>query len=148
MAAAVPYIMLAGSVMSAVGAVKSSQANAQASLYNEAQSKINASAIEAQGDAATEQQQRDTQRRLGSMVAGYAASGVQLSDGSPADVLADSARSAALDRLTMKYNYKMRALGYTSQANLDSMASKNYLEAGRIGAASALLSSPAYTKFG
>lgn len=148
MAAAIPYMAMVSPVMQAYGAIRASQAEAAAARYNEEVGKSNAASAEAQGEAAAQQMERDTRRKLGAMMAGYGASGVQLADGSPADVLADSARSAALDRLTMKYNYKMRALGYTNQANLDAMGADRAIEEGRMRAASILLSSSSYTKFG
>lgn len=130
----------AGAAVSAVGAIKQAQAASAAADYNAAVSSQNAQIAEAQGEAAAQAHQRDTQRRIGAMVAAYGASGVQGADGSPADVLADSVRSATLDNLTLKYNYKLRALGYQNQSQLDQFNSKTAMEGGYWSAASSLIS--------
>ena len=129
-----------GTGVAAVGAVRQAQAASAAMDFNSKMSAQNAQVAEAQGAAAGEAQARDAQRRIGASVAAYGASGVQLSDGSPADVLADSARMAELDNLTLKYNYKLKGLGYAAQANLDSANASNSRTAGYFSAAGTALS--------
>lgn len=143
MAAALPFLVIASAAVSAVGAVRQAQAAEAASNYNAQLARQNAQIAEAQGNAASEAQQRDSQRRLGAALAAYGASGVQTDTGSPTDVLADSARSAALDNATIKYNAKLRALGLQAQANLDEANATNSRTAGYINATSMLLSGAA-----
>lgn len=131
------YVSMAGS---ALGAVRQAQALSQAANYNAQVAKQNAQVAEQQGEAASQAQARDAQRRIGAMVAGYGASGVDLSSGSPQDVLADSVRSATLDNLTTKYNYKLKGLGYINQAQLDEMQADNYTSSGWLNAASSVAS--------
>lgn len=101
------------------GASKSS-----AYKYNAAVARQNAEIARQQGIAAVEAQQRDAARRIGAATAAYGASGVQMDVGSPVDVLVDSARNAELDRLTVQYNYALRALGYQQQEKLDLFGAK------------------------
>lgn len=140
MAALPMVLMVASAAVSAVGAVRSSQAQAAASDYNAQVARQNAQIAEAQGNAAAEAHSRDAQRKMGAAVAAYGAAGVDTSSGSPSDVLADSARSAALDNLTIKYNAKLRAMGLEQQATLDNMSAANSRQAGVINATSSLLS--------
>lgn len=135
--------MVVGTVISAVGAVRSAQAQSAAADYNAKVAGLNAQAALQQGDAAAEAQQRDAARKIGSSLAAYGASGVQTDTGSPADVLAQSARDATLDNLTIKYNAKMRAMGYQMQSNLDSANASNSASAGVLAGTSSLLSGAA-----
>jgi hypothetical protein len=64
---------------------------------------------------------------------------VQLDEGSPLAVLADSARAAELDRQTILYNGRVQAQGYTDQAKLDRYTGNAAQTSGYIGAASSLL---------
>ena len=139
MAAAVPALVIASAAISAAGAIKMSQAQATAARYNAQVNEQNAQIAEAQGAAAAEAQSREAQRRIGAAVAQYGAAGVDLSTGSPADVLAESVRNATLDNLTLKYNYKLRALGFRNQANLDYMSADASRQAGYFSAAGALV---------
>lgn len=150
MAAVVPALMIASAAISAAGAIKTSQAQAASQKYNAAVAEQNAQITEAQGAVAAEAQSREAQRRIGAAVAQYGASGVDLATGSPADVLAESARNAALDNLTLRYNYKLRALGFRNQANLDYAGAEASKQAGYFSAASALVGSAAkmYGGFG
>jgi len=144
--AAIPYILMAaGTAVAAVGAVRQGQAASAAANYNAQLAERNAQAAEAQGAAAAEAQQRDAQRKIGTAVALYGASGVQTDTGSPADVLADSARNASLDNLNIKYNARLRALGLQAQSNLDTANAANSKSAGNINATSQLLSGASKT---
>lgn len=130
---------VASTIMTAVGAIHQAQAQAGAAEYNAQIAQQNSQIADAQSAAASDAQQRDSQRKIGAAMAAYGASGVQMSEGSPADVLAESARMATLDNLTLKYNYKLRGLGYQNQAALDYSNASNYRMAGQLGATAALL---------
>lgn len=138
--AALPMVLLAAStVMGAKGAMDQGQAASQASAYNAKLATMNASIADAQGEAASQMQQRDSARKIGAAVAAYGASGVQMSEGSPADVLANSVQMAELDNLTTKYNYKLRGMGYLNQAALDTSNAANSLGSANTSAAASLL---------
>lgn len=93
--------------------------------YNAKVARQNAEIARQQGIAAMQAQQRDAARSIGSSMAAYGASGVQMDVGSPVDVLVDSARNAELDRLTVEYNYALKAVGYESDAKLDLLGAKS-----------------------
>lgn len=114
-----------GSIFGAIGSVISGEAQASAARYNAAIAQQNATIAEQQGEAAAEQQSIAARRKIGSMVASYGASGVDGNSGSAAEVLMDSARSAMLDHLTVKYNYALRARSYRNQAALDESNANN-----------------------
>ena len=131
---------VASAAISAVGAVRSAQAQSAAADYNSKVASLNAQAATQQGEAAAEAQQRDAQRRIGTALASFGAAGVETDTGSPADALSQSARDAALDNLTIKYNAKMRAMGYQMQSNLDNANASNSASAGVLSGTAALLS--------
>ncbi len=136
----VPYLTAAGTAVAVIGAVRQGQAAAASADYNAKIAQQNAQIAEGQGAAAGESQQRDAARRIGAAEAAYGASGVQLSDGSPLDVLEQSARESALDAATLKYNYKIRGMGFTNQAGLYSAQSGFASTAGTLNAGAAVLS--------
>lgn len=138
--AAIPvWMVIASSVMGAVGAAQQASAQAAAQNYNAAVAKQNAAIAEEQGALAAGAQDREAQKRIGMAMAAYGASGVSMDSGSPADVLADSARSAALDNLTIRYNAHLKALGFQSQAALDELGAGYSARAGNVNATAAIL---------
>lgn len=110
-----------GAGVAATGTLMQGQSQAMASEYNADVAQQNAAIAAQQGQAAVAAQQRTAARTIGSMKAAYGASGVQVDSGSPLDVLADSASMAELDKLTTQYNYALRGMGYSQQANLANM---------------------------
>jgi hypothetical protein len=100
-----------GNIIQGQGQKLSADYNAQIGLQN-------ATIAEQQSTSASEAQQRDASRKIGAATAAYGASGVQTDSGSPLDVLAESARNATLDNLTLKYNYALKAQGLRNQAAL------------------------------
>lgn len=116
---------------------KTAAANAAAATFNAQIAEQNAAIQREQEKTAVEAQQRTAARVMGSIVAGYGASGVQSDNGSPMDVLADSARTAELDKLTIQYNYELKARDYENQAALDRMNAANGMAASTTYASSA-----------
>ena len=135
---AVP-LALAGVAIGAMGALKSADAKAQSAKYNGQIAEQNAQIATQQGEAAAQMQQRDAERRMGSAMAAYGASGVSVDSGSPADVLADSARMAELDNLTIRYNASLRAAGYQNQVSLDRSEQANATTSGYLNATGAVV---------
>lgn len=133
------WVALASAAVSAVGSIKQGQAQADAANYNAAIAAQNATIAQQQGVAAVEAQRRDSARAIGRMKALYGASGVQSDSGSPVDVLADSASMAELDALTTQYNYRLKALGYENQAELDRSNAKNARTSSYLNAASQVM---------
>jgi hypothetical protein len=142
--AAAPLILLGVSaLMSASGSVKSAQASANASNYNAQVAEQNRAISASQGEAASQLETRQAEKQMGAAVAGYGASGVQMSEGSPADVLSNNARTATLNNLTTKYNYTLQGLGYQNQAALDRSNASYSSTAGYLSALGSLTGSAA-----
>jgi len=118
--------------MQMVGGLMQGNQAAGAANYNAAVARQNAAITQQQGAAAVEALQRKQYQQIGSMVAGYGASGV--SGGSALDVVGQSAAMAALDRLTLKYNYDLKAMGYDNTANLDEAQADNARTSAILGA--------------
>jgi hypothetical protein len=135
MAAAIPAIMIGGSVLSAMGAMQSAKAQQTADLYNAQQNESQAIAA---GQQASQEaiRVRDMGRRtLGAELAGFGASGA----GDSESVLADSATNARLDEETVKYRGRLREVGFYNSATLNRMGADTAKDQGGYQAASALL---------
>jgi hypothetical protein len=115
-------VIIASTAMQAIGAIQSANAQAAsyrsqkaASDYNAAVLDQNAGIERSQANAREEAQRREARQILGSQRAAFAQSGTGLS-GSAADVMAQSARDAELDALTLRYEGDMRARGLMAEA--------------------------------
>lgn len=142
---------VAGIAGGVVGGVSSyQQGKAQQAQYNY-QAKVNEeNAKIAQENANVQRQQGIEEARLqrikaastiGSQKTAMAANGVDITQGTAVDVIADAAAMGELDALQTQYNYEMKARSYEAQAgnfqnqaNLDVISGKNAYTAGKIGA--------------
>lgn len=138
MAAAIPFLQIAGTVMSVVGALSQGQASADASNYNRAINERNATVATQQAAADEARQRRENLLRAGNLRAGYGASGVTV-DGSPLDVLEMAATNGELDAQSIRYKGNLRAMGYNDTATLDGMAADNAKTSSYYKASSELL---------
>lgn len=142
-----PATMMAVSAgVSAIGSMFSGEGRAQAHEYNAQIAMQNALIARQQGEAAAEAQGRDAKRKLGSMVANFGASGVMTDSGSALEVLADSARMAMLDNLTIKYNANLKALSASMQGDMERSAGKNSRTAALLGAGAGAITGAGYYK--
>ena len=134
-------LLVAGTVMSAVGQIQqgqaaSSQAKANASLtemqgresqitaeYNAAVSRANAEAIRTSADLDIARQRVAKETYRGAQVTRYASSGVKL-EGSPLDAMIDTAAQFELDMMITDFNAK------TAQSQQE-FAAQQSLRAGR-----------------
>jgi len=138
MAAAV--LGLVGSLMSA--SAQSSAARQQAEYQNQiarynAQQAENQAAYARQAAAAEESRfRRQSAKELGAIRAQYGAAGVEI-EGSPLDVLQESATMAELDALTIRHRGDVQAQGYLNTAALDRHKGQSALASGRATASSA-----------
>ncbi len=149
MAVALPYIMAATAVVSAVGAVQQGQATANAEEFNANVAKQNAASAMQQADTADFMLKRRQEQQMGAAVASYGAAGVGVDSGSALNVLTDTARAQTLDRLTQKYNYQLKAIGYQTEGNLDMSGADNARTASYFnGAAAGLNGASQAIKFG
>ena len=128
-------------IVAAVGVVSSlSQAQQQksAAKYNEKLAENQAVGARQEAAAAADRQQRQSAKTIGTMQASYAASGVS-TEGSPLEVLEESARNAELDRLTILWNGESRAQGYQNTAELERSRGKNAMASGYLSAAGSVM---------
>lgn len=129
---------IAGGVISAMGAIQSANAQAAAADYNKEVAKANKRTVHAQTEREIEDRQLENRRQLGSMRAAYGANGLQM-EGSPLDVMDDTATEMNYDIAKVKFQGAMQEEGYDRQAALYKLEAKSAKQAGTIGAASALI---------
>lgn len=129
---------IVGGAISALGAIQQGNAQAASAEYNAKVAKRNKSAVLAQTEAEIEDKKTENRRQLGSIRAAYGASGLML-DGSPLDVLEDTAVEQAYDVSKIRYQGAMKAEGYSEQAALFKLEAKSAKTAGWIGAGSAII---------
>jgi hypothetical protein len=123
--------------MSAVSAVSQAQQQKSAAKYNQKVAENQAIAARQQAASNAEMQRRSSAKKIGSMQAAYAASGVSL-EGSALDVLEESARNAELDRQNILYGGELRAMGSESTAALEKSRGDNAMSSGYLSAAGSL----------
>ncbi|MDD3238224.1 MAG: hypothetical protein PHV37_09035 [Candidatus Gastranaerophilales bacterium] len=102
----------------------------------------NAAAQRQQGIEESRMQRIKTMQAVGSQQAAMAANGLDVTQGTPLDVIEDTAAMGELDALNTQYNYEEKARAYyqksnnfTNQAAMDSIAGKNAYSAGIMNAA-------------
>ena len=127
-----------GTAFSVIGTLSQAQSASNAAKYNAKVAENNAISARQQGAAAEEAQRRRAEKQIGSMQAAYSASGVSM-EGSPLDIMAESAGLAELDAQNIKYNYKLKELGYQNTADLERSSASNYQTQGMFSAASSLM---------
>lgn len=130
-------MLVASMAISAVGAIAQGVAAKNAAEYNADIAKRNAVIARQQGDVAAKRQERDARVRAGASRAAGAASGVLLE--SYGDLLEDSAREEALDRMTILYNAELQAMSGEASAEGYRQAGRNAMVGGVVGAAGTLL---------
>lgn len=142
-AAAGLIVSILGTVASTVASVQSAkqeakaaeaEANFQAQVANNnakiAQS--NADMKRQEGIEEARQTRMKTQQKIAAQQAAMAANGVDISEGTPLDIIGDTSAQGELDALTTRYNsetqalaYERQANNYKNQANLDIIAGQN-----------------------
>lgn len=137
---------VAGSVVSGISSYQ--QGKQQQAMYNYQAEVEKQNAKIAQDNAALERQQgieesrlqrMKTAKTIGAQQAAMAANGIDVTQGTPLDIIQDTATIGELDALQTRYNYESKAINYEQQAanfqnqsNLDIIAGKNAASAGRI----------------
>jgi len=143
MADPVTWVYIIGTVVAAGGAIYSANAQQNESRYNRQVAERNATIVQQQAAVSEAAARRDARRAIGKAEAGYGASGVVGSEGSPLEVLQDSATEAELDALTIRYNGELGAMGYRDDATMARMRGSNAQTEGYFRAGSAILSGAA-----
>lgn len=138
--AMLPLALVTGSAgLQAIGSVMQGINAQQVGAYNDAVQNRNAIITGQNASQDATAQAADAARKIGAARAGYAKAGVQLDEGSPLDVLAESARTAELDRQTILYQGRVQAQGYIDQGKLDRYKGNVGAIEGYMGGATALL---------
>lgn len=137
MAAVLPYLQVAGAVISAVGMLQQGEAAARqgeqakaAADYNATISTQNAAIARQNAADKARQADRETYLRLGSIRANQGASGGSM-EGSVLDVLGDVAAQSELERQHIIYSGEMQARGFTNDASLETFSGNAKLAAGK-----------------
>lgn len=127
-----------GAGVQAMGAMAQANAQASAAEYNAKVAERNATIAKQNAVQEEATKRRETRKVLGSQAAAVGASGLAM-QGSPLDVLGETAAMGELDALTIRYNGDNNTESYRQDAQLERMKAKNARTAGAIGAASALI---------
>lgn len=128
-----------GGLLSAIGSIKQGNDEANVSSYNADIANNNANLAIEQSQTEAKAFGIKSAMQLGSIQAGYGASGVSGASGSAQDVLRASAANAELDRLNILNQGASKANAYENEATLDMYRGGNQKESGYLGAATALL---------
>lgn len=129
---------LVGTAVSAMGAMAQANAAAAAANYNAEIAERNAQAARISAASEAAAVKRKTDRQLGTARAAIGASGVTV-EGTPLDVLAETAALGETDRQMVLWKGENQAVGYESEAELNRMQASSARTAGMFGAASSLL---------
>lgn len=127
-----------GGVISAVGSLAAAQAQADAANYNAAVNDRNAKIALEQGEADAARQKRENLINLGRLRASFGGAGLAF-EGDAISIYADAVEQTELDVANIRYNAKLRSIGYTDQAQLDRMEAKSASTAGILGAMGAIV---------
>lgn len=124
-------LLIGGAVASAAGAVTSGIAQSNAAKYNAKLADQNAQVARDQAAAEARLQREKSEKILGATRAAYGASGVTL-EGSPLDLLEESAANAELDNLNIRYKGTLQSRGYMNEASLYRAQARNARTSGII----------------
>lgn len=134
----VELLMGAGNILSGVGQLYAGEVADKVGKYNAAMDLQNAKLEEEQAAVGEDRQRRMSYKALSSIKAGYGAAGVTL-EGSPLDVLEESATNAELDALLIRQGGQVRAQRYRASALLSRYEGKAAKYGSRFAAAGSFL---------
>ena len=140
LAAAAPFLALAGAGVSAVGTYEAGHFQSEVARNNAIIAKQNADYARTAGGEQAAIASRKGAAQGAALKTGLAANGVDVNSGSAVDVEAGARETSKLDAETVLNNAELQAYGYTTQAtNFKAQSAQD--EAGGIwGAAGSLLS--------
>jgi len=152
-----PLTIMAGAslALGAFGTISSAMGQAQQGAQAQAFANQNAMimqgrALQAENEARARAdiQARDTARKLAATKAAYGASGVDVNDGTPLDVLSDQATEGELQRQLILYGGATQSQAYLQQAGLTRMQGQAAADAGNTAAGTTLLTGTARAGMG
>lgn len=138
-------LSMLGSGIQAIGTLHEANTSASMQEYQAQGAETNANLAMAQSAEQERRARVEASKHLGQMRASYGASGVNL-EGSPLDVLEESARTAELDALTIRGNGAQQAAGYRTQAQAARWSAGQTRIGGYISATSQLIGGAAKAK--
>jgi len=138
MAMAAAAMIMAGSAISAYGAIQQANAAKSAANFNATLRERDATNALVSSRENAARFARRAEQDQGSLLAGYGASGVGL-EGSPMDVLRMSVANAKLDEGTILYNGRLKSTGYYDDAMLNRHSGAVAEQQGTLNAASYLI---------
>jgi hypothetical protein len=138
MAALAMGLTAGGGILRSYGTLQEGYANASAAEYNANLAEQSAEVELARGIEIERRVRVQGRKALGDMRANYSASGVTM-EGSPLEVLEESAANAELDALNVKYESESKAAMLRNEAGLERYKAKQYRRGAKIGAAAGLL---------
>jgi hypothetical protein len=130
-------------LISAFGAIQSGNAQQDALNANAATSRVNAGTALATSEAEAARGQDRARRTVAGIANQGAASGIDISSGSPLDVMADAAAQGALDTEIQRWKGRSQSSAYMAQAGQQDRQAGDAGTAGYVGAGTALLSTAA-----
>ena len=131
---------LAGSMVSAMGAMQQSKAQAQQDEYNATVAKINARTERQVGYRNQEDIGMKAERTQGAATAAMAAGGIDPTYGSAASVIfGEGAEMEARDKSTAYVNAEGKAVGEENKAKAYEASAENHRKAGKIAAMGSFL---------
>jgi hypothetical protein len=133
-------IAAAGTAVSTIGSISSSQAQQKMQKYNASVEENNAVMASQQASAEADLVKEKNRRQLGSQRAMLAAAGLDIDSSSASDLETDSIISGELNRLTGLYRGNIRATDSRAQAEQSRAGAKNARTAGYFNTASTFLS--------
>jgi hypothetical protein len=136
------FLAVAAAAVQAFGQYKAGQDQKSLAQYNESVAQQNAEAI-SQKTAFDVQTQKDKARRLMSIQrVNYAKSGVEISEGTPLDVLLQQVKDAELETLSTQYTGKVAYNKAMSQGDSYGWQGERAAEAATIGAVGTIMKAP------
>lgn len=146
-------MMVASTVMGGAGMIQQGKATAASNRYNAQVSEMNAKIADKaakdtleRGKIEEQKQRQKTAQIMGQQTAGMAASGLDLSFGSPLDLLVDTAVMGEMDALTIRSNayreerdIRQQGANYRGQAGMQRASADSALSGGFLGGVGTLL---------
>ena len=137
----VAFLGLMGLGVSVLGQLTAASSQASAAKANANVLRIQADQANIAAEQDVAKLERQKRAALSTQKALYAKSGVLISEGSPIDVMTDTATQYEMDINTLRYNAAVKAGQYRYQAKTQSSLASDYMTAGYIGAGNTLLTS-------
>jgi len=132
-------LMAVGTITQAVSAVSEGNAMSAAEKANANLADLTAGQVRQSGAYEVSQISREKASMMSTQKARYAKSGVLITEGSPIEVMADTAAQYEMDILATEYNTEVEARKYDYEAQVRRQSAARYKKLGYTKAASSVL---------